>query len=111
MLTATAAMIAVNSTSSIAGSPRWRASQPPATAARRIRPISRMGELDGSTERWYPATLPGRVQPASGSATSRVSELRKAPSRQAMNRTIETTATMIVEIALIWGVTPNLSEL
>ena len=33
------------------------------------------------------------------------------PSRHAMNRAIETTATMIVEIALICGVTPNLIEL
>ena len=37
--------------------------------------------------------------------------VRNAPSRQAMNSAIETTATMIVEIALIWGVTPNLIEL
>ena len=36
---------------------------------------------------------------------------RNAPSRQAMNSAIETTATMIVEIALIWGETPNLIEL
>ncbi len=36
---------------------------------------------------------------------------RSVPSRQPMNRAIATTATMIVEIALIWGVTPNLIEL
>ena len=44
------------------------------------------------------------------SATGRSSP-RNVPSRQAMNSATATTATMIVEMALIWGVTPNLIEL
>lgn len=52
-------------------------------------------------------------QPSAGasSTASGAGAVRNAPSRQAMNRAIETTATMIVEIALIWGVTPNLIAL
>jgi len=50
----------------------------------------------------------GRLgQAASGSATTARAAVRNAPSRQASRSAIETTATMIVEIALIWGVTPN----
>jgi len=52
----------------------------------------------------------GQVAGASSTATLETAG-RKAPSRQAMNSATETTATMIVEIALIWGVTPNLIEL
>ena len=47
----------------------------------------------------------------SGSSIARASLPRNAPDRQAANSAIETTATMIVEIALIWGETPNLIEL
>ena len=50
-------------------------------------------------QRLAPSTAAGRSSP------------RKVPSRQAMSRAIATTATMIVEIALIWGVTPNLIAL
>ena len=67
---------------------------------------------------WYAAAgaVAGRradVEPVAGSSSvddPRVAP-RNAPSRQAMNRATETTATMIVEIALICGVTPNLIEL
>lgn len=48
---------------------------------------------------------------ASGSATTAWAAVLKAPSRHAMTRASDTIATMIVEIALIWGVTPNLIEL
>ena len=44
---------------------------------------------------------------ASGSAITARAAVRNAPSRHAIRSAIETTATMIVEIALIWGVTPN----
>ena len=47
----------------------------------------------------------------SGSSITRASLPRNAPERQAMSRAIDTTATMIVEIALIWGETPSLIEL
>jgi hypothetical protein len=50
-------------------------------------------------------------QAAASSVTTRCSSERNAPRRQAMKRAIETTATMIVDMALIWGVTPNLIEL
>ena len=54
---------------------------------------------------------PGCAYVASGSAMTAVAALRNAPRRQAISSDHDTTATMIVEIALIWGVTPNLIEL
>ena len=89
-----------------AGQGLWRSS--PRTAAagpaprRRSRSSTRRSECRSGT--------PDQVAGASSTAASGGSD-RNAPRRQAMNRAIETTATMIVEIALIWGVTPNLIEL
>jgi hypothetical protein len=47
-------------------------------------------------------------QAAASSATGRSASARNAPARQAMRIAIAVTATMIVEIALLSGVTPNL---
>ena len=55
---------------------------------------------------------PPATHPAGASSTASDARAgRNAPSRHAMNSATATTATISVEIALIWGETPNLIAL
>ena len=93
----------------MAGSPSRRATQPAATAASRMRPISRMGvEVASIGDGSGCGRGPGAAATSAGRRyvlvdDARVARHGTAPDRHARNRATETTATMIVEIALICG--------
>ena len=82
----------------------------PVGAVRLPRSEARQGSPTGDRRPGHPGQAALSV-PQASSAARRRSSVRNAPSRQAMSRASATTATMIVEIALIWGVTPNLIAL
>ena len=82
--------------------------QPGAASRSRGRPQPRSGSGSGSGS--VPVPLPLGYAP-SDSATGRRVALRNAPSRHTTSSATATTATMIVEIALISGETPNLIAL